>query len=107
MKLSKEYRTTERCEGKPVYAKRISYTPTETIASGVFVNIPHGVANFDNLVRYSGRANKFPLPTVGRTGSMFGVSHESNGNVVLANYNTTWGTDYTLYLDIYYTKTEG
>lgn len=104
--LDDEYRTTERCEGKPVYAKRISYKPTETIASGVFVEIPHGVPDFGYLERYSGRANRFPLPTIGRTGSVFGVSHATDSKIVLSNYNTTWSTEYTLYLDIYYTKTE-
>lgn len=110
MKLDVEYRTTERWDDKPVYAKRISYTPTEAITASTTVqtiNIPHNISGITNLVRWSGRtnANGYVFPYLSTSGGLTTIVGFGNSALVLRTVNTSWATSYTFYFDMYYTKT--
>lgn len=102
-----EYRTTERSEGKPVYAKRISYTPGTTlgkVGASTDTSIAHGIANFNYLVRCSGRHATYPLPELTMTNGTVSINQVGTSAIVLRHINavtsaTTW------YFDLYYTKT--
>lgn len=102
-----EYRTTERYEGKVVYAKHFSHTTTEAIGNinnSVDYNIPHGISNFDKPVRCNARlSNNFPLPTFGNNGGNLSVCKVDTSNVILRLYK--YSINNTFYFDIYYTKT--
>lgn len=100
-----EYRTTERCEGKPVYAKRISFTPTSGIAADSEFSIHHGISNFDKLLRCYGNANQYPIPYFGSDGSHTGVAYCTSAVLVMATHGTGWGTNYTFHFNLFYTKT--
>ena len=106
MYVGVEYRTTERSEGNPVYAKRISYTTNGSVgnASGVAdAVIAHGISNFGNLVRISGRNGAYPLPTITSSGGTASINQVSISDVILRTYSTTQSG--TFVFDIYYTKT--
>lgn len=101
-----EYRTTERCDGLPVYAKRISYTPSEAKGSqtkATVWSVPHGISNFGKLVRVNGTLDDaYPFPVYGADGSVLAIYHvdASYLNVISLKYVTTSKETF----DIYYTK---
>lgn len=109
MVVGVEYRTTERSDGDPVYAKRVSYTNSAEIgnASGVaMVDIPHSISGFGKLVRIVGRnyTSNYPLPYIGSTGGITVVNAVNTTNIRLRTKDMTWASGYTWYFDIYYTK---
>lgn len=113
MIAGKEYRTTERMEGKAVYAKRVVYKSNSTIGvtSGVTAaNIPHNISGFANLVRQFSRlkesdASSFLLPYLSSAGKMTSVYSIDTTTVNIRIDSTTW-TEYTYVFDLYYTKSE-
>ena len=46
-----EYRTTERFNGKSVYAKLFNSTVSASTTTTAVMDIPHGIENFGNVVR--------------------------------------------------------
>lgn len=102
-----EYRTTERSEGKPVYAKRIAYTTTESLGSDTSATdttIAHGITNFNYLVRCSGRNRNYSLPMLTMSGGSVSINQVNTSEIVLRNYKETTAPT-TFYFDLYYTKT--
>ena len=51
MKIGVEYRTTERYNSKPVYAKAISFGQAP---NATYKDVSHGIENFNQLVSYTG-----------------------------------------------------
>lgn len=106
MKPGVEYRTTERCNGLPVYAKSISYTPSEANGSATEAtvwSVPHGISNFGKLVRVNGTLNDaYPFPVYGADGSVLAVYKVDaiHLHVISLKYVTTTKETF----DIYYTK---
>ena len=101
-----EYRTTERCEGKPVYAKRVTYTPSGSLgnsASTTTWSINHGISNFGKLVRISGvLADQYPFPVLGSAGQILQIYTVTTGQINIISYKyVTSGKEV---FDLYYTK---
>lgn len=105
MSLGVEYRTTERCEGNPVYAKRISYTPNGTLGNEnvmTDITIPHGISGFGKLVRSNGTVSTYQFPVVMANGGTLSISQVSVSAIVVRLYKCTAAS--TMYFDLYYTK---
>lgn len=103
MLLGVEYRTTERCKGKPVYAKRIEFTPTSAFTANSTLYILHGISDFSELVRVTGKSGTYPIPYFSQPNSLTAFKQITNANIII---DTTigWGT-LSWQIDLYYTKT--
>ncbi len=102
-----EYRTTERHNGKVVYAKHISYAVSATIgAAGTAsdTDIPHGITDFSEIVRCVGRIQNRLLPFNYNGTGWTSVAEVTTSVVRLRVYDDIWGVGYTFDFDIYYTK---
>lgn len=104
MKTGAEYRTTERAAGKPVYAKRISYTIASTISTGT-MSIPHGITSLERVVRCYGYSGDYPIPFFNAAGGYTCVQQITATDVKVAVYQTEWATGFVFVLDLRYTKT--
>lgn len=108
MLLGVEYRTTERCEGKPVFAKRILFQNAEAISGSAEVMVPHGISNFNAMVRIFGQVGVYNLPLVNSSTSglkLTGFKRFDETYVVLSVHNDSWSANRNWYLDMYYLKT--
>lgn len=102
MVFNKEYRTTERRNGMPVYRKVVTYKPDATI-SGSFV-VPHGIDNFDALVDVFATINAtIPLPLTDNNYTTAVKSVESSG-IHVSNSNPYFDQNYIWYFYLAYTK---
>lgn len=102
MVFNKEYRTTERRNGMPVYRKVVTYKPEATI-SGSFV-VPHGIDNFDALVDAFATINAtIPLPLTDNNYTTAVKSVESSG-IHISNSNPYFDQNYIWYFYLAYTK---
>lgn len=98
-------------EGKPVYRKVIKTVMTKWATTTNFTNISvaHGISNLDvvlNVSSYISRSDrryKFPYYNENGVLNTFFI-YADNTNVVYRN-KTAWGSAYTLYTIIDYTKT--
>ena len=102
-----EYRTTERCEGAVVYRQRIRYTNDSTLGSTEGVTsatIPHGISNFNTLVRSDARVANYCLPYVSMSGGITAVCAVNSTGITLRMTNTQW-TSREWVFDLAYTKT--
>lgn len=101
-----EYRTTERAEGKIVYAKRIVHTPSSQVGSstsGASYSIPHGVSNFGNVVRTTGYfGDNYISPHFNSVGGYVVIQRVYSGGIILMTYKNTTSSKFVI--DIYYTK---
>ena len=105
-----EYRTTERWDGRPVYAKLVTYRPSETIgnASGsVDILIPHEISPFNRLVRENSNVfYEIPLPVVSADGLVTtAISQVGETNIELRINKRTWDNAHLFAFRLYYTKT--
>ena len=98
-----EYRTTERCNNKPVYRKRIVHTSTVDVGStsgGAGLIVQHGIT-YGSLVRINGFANcndgtvKPFMPT--------SVTSGTDGKFNIAVNNEVWSKP-TVVIDVGYIK---
>ena len=97
-----EYRTTERLNGKPVYAKLIRVQfPNGISASGTTVteNIAHNVENMDERWIHMAKTGNYPLPYAGTSMTL------SRSNIILRVSNENWDSGYIFNFIIKYTKT--
>ena len=99
-----EYRTTERAAGKPVYAKRVVYTPTAAV-SNANLDITHGITDFSSLVRVEGSDSPYPIPRLESGGGFVGITYVNDTIIRIAVYNTTIAAGRTLAITLFYTKT--
>ena len=96
MQIGVEYRTTERYNGKPVYAKAISFGQAP---NATYKDVSHGIENFSQLVSYTGMmggANLIEAPAL------------DNIQINASNIRITTNTDVSasyVYLVLRYTKT--
>ena len=97
-----EYRTTERCKGKVVYRKRVSFKLASSTSSKF--TVPHEISDFDSLVKHHAVLQyKFPLPYT-HNGNTTWVSEVNDTNIVVSNTGQAWDTSYTWEFELYYTK---
>jgi hypothetical protein len=105
-----EYRTTERWDGRPVYAKLVTYRPSETIGNtsgSVDILIPHGISPFNRLVRENSNVYyEIPLPVVSADGLVTtAISQVGETNIELRINKRTWDNAHLFAFRLYYTKT--
>lgn len=105
-----EYRTTEKWDGKPVYTKWVSHTPTTDIgnASGSYgFAIEFSTPNFKRLIRYGGSLNVEngnALPYFDAVGGYLGVNYMNNNGVAIAMNKKVIRAGTTINVQIWYTK---
>lgn len=103
MLLGVEYRTTERCMGKPVYVKLVNFGAIPT--SGTTKSVEHGISNVG-----------FVIHVFGTTSAGFSIPYGSNTDRIYMGANTTHinienavssfdASAYSAYVIIKYTKT--
>ena len=96
MQLGVEYRTVERYNGKPVYAKAINFGQAP---NATHKEVSHGIENFSQLVSYTGMmggANLIETPALD--------SIQINASNIRITTNTDVSASY-VYLVLRYTKT--
>ena len=96
MQLGIEYRTVDRYNGKPVYAKAISLGKAPNASSK---DISHGIENFSQLVSYTGMMGG---------ANLIEASEVDNIQINASNIRITTNTDVSanyVYLVLRYTKT--
>lgn len=94
--LGVEYRTVERYNGKPVYAKAINFGQAP---NATYKDVSHGIENFSQLVSYTGMmggANLIETPALD--------SIQINASNIRITTNTDVSASY-VYLVLRYTKT--
>ena len=98
-------------EGKPVYRKVIKTVMTSwaTTTNFAAINVAHGIKNFGvalNVSSYVDRSDRrYKIPYYNGNGVLNTFfMYADNTNVVYRN-KTAWGSAYTLYTIIDYTKT--
>ena len=102
-----EYATTERSEGKTVYARRVSYTFTQDIGNegtNTDYSIPHSISGFKRLVRcYATDGTSYPLPYYTSGGGHIAIKSVDDTAINIRAYKATM-TARTLYFDVFFTK---
>lgn len=96
MQLGVEYRSTERYNGKPVYAKAINFGQAP---NATYKDVSHGIENFGQLVSYTGMmggANLIETPALD--------SIQINASNIRITTNSDVSASY-VYLVLRYTKT--
>ena len=96
MQLGVEYRSTERYNGKPVYAKAINFGQAP---NATYKDVSHGIENFGQLVSYTGMmggANLIATPAL--------ESIQINASNIRITTNSDVSASY-VYLVLRYTKT--
>ena len=93
--LGIEYRTAERHNGQPVYAKAISFGKAPTASSK---DISHGIENFGQLVSYTGMLDGANLIANSMVDNI-----RINASAIRITTNTDASECY-VYLTLYYTK---
>ena len=96
MQLGIEYRTAERHNGQPVYAKAISFGKAPNASSK---DISHGIENFGQLVSYTGMLDGANLIQNSMVDNI-----RINASAIRITTNTDASECY-VYLTLYYTKT--
>ena len=95
MQLGIEYRTVDRYNGKPVYAKAISFGKAPNTSSK---DISHGIENFSQLVSYTGMLDGANLIQNSMVDNI-----RINASTIRLTTNTDASECY-VYLTLYYTK---
>lgn len=96
MQLGVEYRTVERYDGKPVYAKAINFGQAP---NATYKEVSHGIEDFSQLVSYTGMmgsANLIEAPALDNI--------LINASIIRITTNTDASASY-VYLVLRYTKT--
>lgn len=96
MKIGVEYRTLERYNGKPVYAKAINFGQAPNATYKV---VSHGIENFSQLVSYTGMMGGANLIEASAVDSI-----QINASIIRITTNTDVSANY-VYLVLRYTKT--
>lgn len=99
-----EYRTTERFQGKPVYAKLIMHSNIAIAANTRNFTFSHGITAIETVVDITGRVGKYRLPHI-RDSSYTVVREVTPEHIGISLNNDAWSSGYTWYFQIKYTKT--
>lgn len=102
-----EYRTNERHNGKSVFAKHISYTPSGTIGTSsgyTDVDIAHGISGVTKGVRCVGRIGQRLMPFDYSGGGRTWVAEITSSAIRLRIFKDTWSSGYTFDFDLYVIK---
>lgn len=96
MRLGVEYRTAERYNGNPVYAKAINFGQAP---NATHKDVSHGIENFSQLVSYTGMMGGANLIEASAVDSI-----QINASIIRITTNTDVSANY-VYLVLRYTKT--
>lgn len=96
MKIGVEYRTLERYNGKPVYAKAINFGQAP---NATYKDVSHGIENFSQLVSYTGMMGGANLIEASAVDNI-----QINASIIRITTNTDVSASY-VYLVLRYTKT--
>lgn len=96
MKIGVEYRTLERYNGKPVYAKAINFGQAP---NATYKDVSHGIENFSQLVSYTGMMGSANLIEASAVDNI-----QINASIIRITTNTDVSANY-VYLVLRYTKT--
>ena len=106
---SSETKTKDMFFGKPIYTKTITFTTT--VSLGSTNSVPHGISNIDKIWiddsnSFFHHANcTFPLTTsYYMSGFDNACPYVDKTNISFASQGN-WGTDWTKYITVRYTKT--
>ena len=104
---NEEYRTTERYDGKPVYAKLVSYyidgSGAGSVSGVTDLTIPHGISNFGAFVRCDATCSIFPLPIRDGENKCVTVYSVDSNDITLRFINDAWSSA-PFKFTLYYTK---
>lgn len=103
MLIGKEYKTTERFNGNPVYTKLISHTFSDGLSGVANYNIPHGLNGTFNIIDVKIYTSGYFFPYITSSTSLAPTSYTSS-NLVFTNANSSWGANRTWYFTMKYTK---
>lgn len=104
MQLGVEYRTTERHNGLPVYAKRIAFTPSTDFNANTTLAIPHGIDGYYTFKRLFARSGNYPLPFYAHEGGgTFTAVRSVDATNIYISSNQNWGKA-AWTIDIFYPK---
>ena len=95
-----EYRTTERYQGKPVYAKCISIG---AMPSNATTTTPHGISSLKDLVDVWGNTGQYHFPTQWESNNIGKIDIYTTSQNVLVRTTADW-SGYTGYVTLKYTK---
>lgn len=101
MDIDVEYRTTERYQGKPVYAKCISIG---MLPSNAETTTPHGISNSKNFVAVWGHSGRYYFPTQWNDDKIGTINIYATSTNVYVRTTEAWD-NYVAYVTIKYTKT--
>ena len=107
MALGVEYRTTERCQGKPVYAQLVNfgYGPNNTNA-----HVTKTIENIGDIVRWSGvMSDGCPFPFDNHMHSpanvVNGIVYKTTNTLHIDLYTNENKSTTTMFIYVFYTKT--
>lgn len=101
-----EYKTTERCNGKPIYKKLVMYTATAQVGSNsttTVLNIPHGISSFGQAIRAEAFKGNYLFPMINTTGGTSHITTVDATNINIRLRNDYFGTG-NLYVLLSYLK---
>ena len=104
-----EYRTTERWNGQPVYAKLLVWESTSAMNGTGRYEIPHGISNLNSAsLRIEWSTEEWTLPHVSTTEALYisGVDADKNSSklIVKTSGNAMWDAGRTFYFYMKYCK---
>lgn len=102
MQLGVEYRTTERWKGKPVYVQYVTLGSFPAVGEK-WVGYPSTLTNISELVRYSASTGANLCPYHDASNNIYNVSPARTQAMVYCSDSS--GSNYTIHLTLWYTKT--
>lgn len=102
-----EYRTTERCNGRPVFKKLIAYnftTQVGTSSTTTTHSIPHGISGFGQAIRAEAWKGNYIFPMFATNGGTTNVQQVDATNIYMRFINDYVGTG-NMYISLAYLKT--
>lgn len=102
-----EYRTTERCNGRPIFKKLIAYNVTSQIGSTSTIvthSIPHGISGLGQAIRAETWKGNYIFPMFATNGGTINVAQVDATNIYLRFINDFVGTG-NMYISLAYIKT--
>lgn len=102
-----EYRTTERCNGRPIFRKLIAYNVTAQIGSASTTtthSIPHGISGFGQAIRAEAWKGNSIFPMFAINGGTTNVAQVDATNIYVRFINDYVGTG-NMYISLAYIKT--
>ena len=102
-----EYRTTERCNGRPIFKTLVAYNVTAQIGSTSTTtthSIPHGISGFGQAIRVEAWKGNYLFPMLATNGGASNIQQVDATNIYMRLRNDYVGTG-NMYISLAYIKT--